>query len=228
MQKQERDWKHGNNGKLLYDKKKILWSIEKILKQRDIRYLSHMAYQFIIMYCGSIAHYSLSGWQAQYSDLRDFVNFFLVKNEYGQRLDDIECIYNRNLNTEQRDIYWNIIALCKKYRDGIFRDLDKAERETSLAVAKALMQGELTVRNGTLIRPVEVASKFPQELTCDQLDEKYPNSKTFENFEEAQKFALDTGGSIYTQVDGEGEDVVYSRGNHLVNRTGVYAVILSS
>lgn len=40
----------------------------------------------------------------------------------------------------------------------------------------------------------------------------------------ALNYTKEAGGQIYTQVDGD-NDVVYSRGVHYVNRTGIYAVI---
>jgi hypothetical protein len=40
----------------------------------------------------------------------------------------------------------------------------------------------------------------------------------------AKEFAASNGGQVYTQVDADNDRVVYLRGVHLVNRTGVYAV----
>jgi len=45
----------------------------------------------------------------------------------------------------------------------------------------------------------------------------------------AEAFALRTEGQVYTQVDSDlSDDCVYLKGWHLVNRTGVYAVITAS
>ena len=42
---------------------------------------------------------------------------------------------------------------------------------------------------------------------------------------QAQMIAEAVGGQVYTQVDGD-DDRYYKKGFHLVNRTGVYAVLV--
>jgi len=42
---------------------------------------------------------------------------------------------------------------------------------------------------------------------------------------QARMIAEAVGGQVYTQVDGE-DDRFYEKGFHLVNRTGVYAVVV--
>lgn len=45
----------------------------------------------------------------------------------------------------------------------------------------------------------------------------------------ARTFARATGGQVYTQFDSEiPGDVVYRKGWHVANRTGVYAVVIHS
>jgi hypothetical protein len=51
--------------------------------------LSHYFYEFLHLNCGSIAHYSIDGWIAEYPTL-DHLKRFFKKNEFGKRvLDDI-------------------------------------------------------------------------------------------------------------------------------------------
>ncbi|CAE6502305.1 conserved hypothetical protein [Candidatus Nitrosotenuis uzonensis] len=66
---------------------------------------------------------------------------------------------------------------------------------------------------------------YPNELDIDQLD-AYSELYLFDNLQEAKLCATNTGGQIYTQVDGD-PNILYSKGIHLVNRTGIYAVIKS-
>ena len=72
--------------------------------------------------------------------------------------------------------------------------------------------------------------QFPEELTCDELDE-YPDVEltTDEGLDEKDfwKKARNFDEYIlYTQCDSEiSDDVVYVKGNRWVNRTGVYAII---
>jgi hypothetical protein len=63
----------------------------------------------------------------------------------------------------------------------------------------------------------------PDEMTCDQMG-RYKTFRIFQDVKIAYGYAKKTNGQIYTQVDGD-TDVVYSKGIHYVNRTGVYAVI---
>jgi hypothetical protein len=53
-----------------------------------------------------------------------------------------------------------------------------------------------------------------EQYTTDELPDE---AVIFDSLVEAE-------GVLYTQVDAD-DDVVYVKGNHLVNRTGVYAVI---
>lgn len=46
-------------------------------------------------------------------------------------------------------------------------------------------------------------------------------------FDECQAHIKEYGGFLYTQVDGDDNERIYVRGNHWINRTGVYAVIKS-
>jgi hypothetical protein len=46
-----------------FSKERIVRSVEKVLSNRDINYLSNQAYTFIHLHAGSIAHFSLEGWK---------------------------------------------------------------------------------------------------------------------------------------------------------------------
>ncbi len=83
------------------------------------------------------------------------------------------------------------------------------------------------------IRKQIKAGKFPDCLTFDQFDDMGWESKQFgldddrsptKIVEDVIKYALDTKGQIYTQVDGD-TDRVYSKGLRFVNRTGLYEVV---
>ena len=68
---------------------------------------------------------------------------------------------------------------------------------------------------------------YPEVLTLDESD-RFENFETFTKEEDNRKtaieFAKKVSGIVYTQVDGDYGSVVYDRGFHIVNRTGVYAV----
>jgi hypothetical protein len=118
--------------------------IEKVLKKKDLKYLTKKAYNFIILKCGSIAHFSIEGWRYHYRDLRDFLDFFLVKNEYGECLAKVsELDY---WPVEDKEVIREIISTCSKYRDSIFSELEKEERKQSVETAKRLMNEEITLK----------------------------------------------------------------------------------
>jgi hypothetical protein len=119
-------------------------SIEKVLKKKDLKYLTKEAYNFIILRCGSIAHFNIEGWRYHYRDLRDFLDFFLVKNEYGECLAKVsELDY---WSVEDMGVIREIISTCNKYRESIFSELERGERKQGLEVAKRLMNGEITLK----------------------------------------------------------------------------------
>lgn len=68
--------------------------------------------------------------------------------------------------------------------------------------------------------------KEPRDTyTCDELDQ-IEDSPTFYSLKEAIRNQAKFGGTIYTQVDSETDDsVIYVKGIHIVNRTGIYAVV---
>lgn len=62
--------------------------------------------------------------------------------------------------------------------------------------------------------------EYPDEMTCDQMGH-YKTFRIFQDIEKALNYTKEISGQIYTQIDGD-NDVVYSKGVHYVNRTGVY------
>jgi len=75
---------------VLYDKKRPrLIPIGSMLRMPTVgaTILSDYFYDFLHGDCGSIAHYNIQGWVAQYPTLEDLKEFF-KKNEYGHRVRD--------------------------------------------------------------------------------------------------------------------------------------------
>lgn len=127
-----------------FSQEKIVQSIEKVLSRRDISFLTHEAYTFIHLHCGSIAHFNLEGWKSTYRDLRDFIDFFLVRNEYGACLADPPRFMN--LTEENRQTILAIVNVCKKYREEIRVEISKREKEVSREIGMKLASGELSLR----------------------------------------------------------------------------------
>jgi len=71
--------------------------------------------------------------------------------------------------------------------------------------------------------PNKIKIDYPDEMNCDQMGH-YKIFRIFQDVKKADSYAKKMQGQIYTQVDGD-TDVVYSKGIHYVNRTGIYAVI---
>jgi hypothetical protein len=127
-----------------FSKERIVRSIERVLSNRDISFLTQEAYTFIHLLCGSIAHFSLEGWRHTYRDLRDFLNFFLVKNEYGTCLVDPPPFMN--LTDENRQIILAVVSVCQKYREEIANEIDEREAELGKEIGKKLSSGELSLQ----------------------------------------------------------------------------------
>jgi hypothetical protein len=122
----------------------IIRNVEKILRERNIDFLTQETYTFIHLYCGSIAHFSLEGWKQTYRDLRDFLDFFLVRNEYGWSL--IDPPQFMNLTEENRTIILGIVRLCLKFEKEVRVELNTKEYETSVKLGEKLVSGELSIR----------------------------------------------------------------------------------
>lgn len=132
-----------------YNRERILRNVEQILEHRDIGLMNEETHRFISLHCGTIAHYDIDGWRSVYGDLRDFINLFLVKDEYG-----------RNLQEEIRTPRWQeddfrpyvpiiqgIIDLCMEYRKSVFDyygAMEKAQREQLIA---ELQSGRVSLRD---------------------------------------------------------------------------------
>jgi len=127
-----------------FSKERIVRSIERVLSNRDINLLTQEAYAFIHLHCGSIAHFSIEGWKHTYRDMRDFLNFFLVRNEYGTCLVDPPPFMN--LTHEDRQIILAVVSVCQKYREEVVNEIDKEEARVCREIGRKLSSGELSLR----------------------------------------------------------------------------------
>lgn len=97
------------NGNRIWSKKRILLNLRRIVELKRLYkdktphrelvggvlylpvdtdpVLSTYFYEFLHQHCGSIAHYNIHGWIAEYPTLEDLKRFF-KKNEFGQRVLD--------------------------------------------------------------------------------------------------------------------------------------------
>lgn len=130
--------------KITVKKANILRNVKSVLKHKDISKLNKPTYEFLHLNCGTIAHYSLYGWQDTYKDLRDFVSLFLVHNEYGKKLSEeiTEPHLAENRYEWQEvapaEIIAGIIELCEKYKDEVYAEYDERERQAIKTRIKAL------------------------------------------------------------------------------------------
>lgn len=71
---------------------------------------------------------------------------------------------------------------------------------------------------------IPIYENMPYELTIEETGNH--DFEIFHDLEGVRKYYNGGGnGQLYTQVDA-GMDVVYLRGYHLVNRTGVYIIVV--
>jgi hypothetical protein len=158
-----------------FSQERIVRSIDRVLSRRDINLLSQEAYTFIYLHAGSIAHFSLEGWKHTYKDLRDFLNFFLVRNEYGVCLVDPPQFMN--LSEENRKIILAIVDVCQRYREQIVSEIEEREARTAREIGMKLMSGELTLSE--LFRRKSQIEELILSNRADN-DEKDPERAAFE------------------------------------------------
>ncbi|MCK4697606.1 MAG: hypothetical protein KAT53_04795 [Dehalococcoidia bacterium] len=80
------------DGNSVWSKQRIIRNLRQIVKagvlyREDRPRLSKYFYEFLHLCCGSIAHYNINGWVAEYPTVEDLRAFFL-KNEFGRRVLD--------------------------------------------------------------------------------------------------------------------------------------------
>jgi hypothetical protein len=74
---------------------------------------------------------------------------------------------------------------------------------------------------------MEKNEKYPEEISSnDKIIENYEIVDISEDsykaeFERADEIAKNTGGEVYTMIDSDGDEILYWKGKHLVNRIGV-------
>lgn len=66
-----------------YNVKYIVGNVEKVLKTGNIDHLSQVAYKFITLHMGFIAHYDLGGFKSTYSNVAEFAQTLLT-SEYSE------------------------------------------------------------------------------------------------------------------------------------------------
>lgn len=132
-----------------FSKDGILRNVEQILKEKNIDLMNKSTYQFIELHCGTIAHFDINGWCREYEDLRDFINLFLVKDEYGRNLQE-EIRTPRWQEDDLKpyvEIVQGIIDLCKRYRDEVFEYFDAKEKALTEELIAKLQSGVFRLRD---------------------------------------------------------------------------------
>ena len=158
-----------------FSPERIVRSVERVLSRRDINLLTQEAYTFIHLHAGSIAHFSLEGWKHTYKDLRDFLNFFLVRNEYGVCLVDPPQFMN--LSEQNREIILGIVDVCQKYREQIVNEIEEREARTAKEIGMKLVSGELSLSE-LFRKRSQIEELILSNQTAD--DEKEPERAAFE------------------------------------------------
>ncbi len=59
------------------EKLSVVRNFTQVIEARDINLMGKELYQFLILYCGFIAHYDINGFKAAYSAPDDFSNVFI-------------------------------------------------------------------------------------------------------------------------------------------------------
>jgi hypothetical protein len=130
-----------------YHVKALVHNIEWVLQLGDIRKLNKPTYQFITLHMGFIAHYNLSGFQAEYQDLRAFCRR-LQTSEYSDHKDyTLEWADRYEKRLSRHTAYYSsvaaairrIVAVARRYEKRIATDFGRLERTKDIAQAARLL-----------------------------------------------------------------------------------------
>jgi len=72
------------DGNTVWSKNKVMRGIKRV-KKNGMKSMTKYLYQFLTLSCGSIAHYDMYGWIAEYPTIEDLKSFF-IRNEFGCRV----------------------------------------------------------------------------------------------------------------------------------------------
>lgn len=122
---------------------KVLASVERVFKTRDIENLTQTAYNTLYLMSGFIAHYNLHGFRAHYSDVCDLAHDILqssdsrdaeryvrdpwFQNEYG-------IVYCQS----KTDVYNGLTELASKYAEQLASARNKELHDAELRLAQRL------------------------------------------------------------------------------------------
>ena len=90
-----------------------VWSFNRTIRDfkryKNGGIMTNYLYNFLILACGSIAHYSKAGWVSVYGNKIELKRFFL-KNEFGQRVYDHVPVWKTDAKRIVREIE-NILGI---------------------------------------------------------------------------------------------------------------------
>jgi hypothetical protein len=135
--------------------KSIIASVRRVFEKRDISQLTKVAYQFVTLQMGFIAHYNLGGFCGVYEDLAKFA-MALQTSEYSNYIN-----YNKeDANRYERDWFVNEygLAYCKSRTEAMLGIVELAEKWMPVMIAER-----------------DAAIVAAEKATLKQLKEKYPN-----------------------------------------------------
>jgi hypothetical protein len=73
------------DGNSVWSKIKLANAVKRIIKTQDMNNMTDYLYSFLILSCGSIAHYNKQGWICIYPTIYNFKAFFR-SNEFGEKV----------------------------------------------------------------------------------------------------------------------------------------------
>lgn len=144
MAKKPGDWKP-------YNVKALVRNVEQVLKNCDISRLNKTTYGFITQHMGFIAHYNLSGFQAEYEDLRDFcqklqtgeTSFDFDHNlTWADRIETDKQFrewYGQAYNQSRAEVIRGIVAVARQYQPQINAIFAQREKDADLSAARRLL-----------------------------------------------------------------------------------------
>lgn len=122
---------------------RVVNNVRKVLEACDISLLRPEAYRFIKLYMGFIAHYDLSGFKAEYADLRRFCRK-LQTSEYSVDLSHNSVRSANRYNDEGKfdvaDTIYDLVLLAREYEEQIEKVFALRERDREVEQARMLAE----------------------------------------------------------------------------------------
>lgn len=107
------------------EKLPVVRNFRQVIEDRDIHLMKKELYDFLVLYCGFIAHFDIGGFKATYSDPRDFAGSFIRRFDKDHRY--FNGVYScheepyKETGYTKAEIKEEFFRIVEKHKDAIAR-----------------------------------------------------------------------------------------------------------